>query len=259
MTAPKWPARTGKRLLASRRGLVPGLIGVVLVGREDPVERLAGVSEYLPRLCLLGVGAGADDLEGRHAELAHQGPHLDCRAARAAGHDIPGSAQLVRVRRHVVLAVIGEHVAAAAAVSGLGPDQALVLQLLQGRVDGARTRPPDSPAALADLLDDLVTVHRLLGQQGQRRRPDVTTLGPRSAHPRLAGPGAEAVETRRARHPAGEAAAHMAAATAAPRPPTLVLAAVPLFVSIAPSMPVWHLRILAVVPPEFFVSHNKFS
>ncbi|HUZ22273.1 MAG TPA: hypothetical protein VMV07_00755 [Streptosporangiaceae bacterium] len=50
----------------------------------------------------------------------------------------------------------------------------------------------------------------------------------------------------------------MAATAAAPRAPTLVLAAVPLFVFVTGSMPAWH-RIWAAVPPEFFVSHNKFS
>jgi hypothetical protein len=160
---------------------------------------------------------------------------------------------------HVLTALVGQDVAPAAAVTGLGDDQALVLELLQRRVDRAGARPPDSPAPLADLLDDLVPVHRLLGQQGQRRRADVPALGPRPAHPRLARPGAYAVEPGRARWPAGETAAHVAAATAASRAPALILAAVPPIVSVSPARPVWRLRVVLAVRPEFFVLHDKFS
>ena len=52
-------------------------------------------------------------------------------------------------------------------------DQALVLELLQRRIDRAGARAPDAVTALLDLLHDLVAVARLLGEQQQRRRADV--------------------------------------------------------------------------------------
>src|SRR5690606_7427026 len=54
----------------------------------------------------------------------------------------------------------------------LGPDQSLILEHLQRRVDGAGAGLPGSPAAGADLLDHLVPVHRLLAEEHQDRRPD---------------------------------------------------------------------------------------
>src|SRR5262249_37925965 len=50
------------------------------------------------------------------------------------------------------------------------------------RVNRAGAWPPDSPAALADLLDDLVAVHRLLGQQCQRCGANVTASRTRPPH-----------------------------------------------------------------------------
>ena len=181
-------------------------------------------------------------------------------AARAAGHDVPRRAQLGLVGLGVVLALVGQHVAApAAALAGLGPDQALVLQLLERRVDRAGAGPPDSPAALADLLDDLVAVHRLLGQQGQRRRANVTAPGPRPAHPRLARPRTHAVESGRPRHPLGEPAAPVTPAPAGTAAPALVLAAVPLALFVCGMRPAGHLPVSAAMPPELFVSHLKSS
>src|SRR5262249_54911241 len=69
-----------------------------------------------------------------------------------------------------------------AAIASLGPDQALVLKLLQRWVDRARARPPDSAATLADLLNDLVAIHRLLREQSQRSCSDVPATGARPAH-----------------------------------------------------------------------------
>src|SRR5262249_13007116 len=55
-------------------------------------------------------------------------------------------------------------------------DQALVVEQLQRRVHRAGAGLPDSVAALCDLLNHLVAVHRPLGEQGQDGRPHVTAL-----------------------------------------------------------------------------------
>jgi len=55
----------------------------------------------------------------------------------------------------------------------LGLDQALVGELLQRRVDRAGAGPPRALRALADLLDDLVAVPGLLGEQREDGEPDV--------------------------------------------------------------------------------------
>jgi len=62
------------------------------------------------------------------------------------------------------------------AAFGLGAhDQTLVDQQLQGRVDRPGAGLPQVLAALGDLLDDLVAVHRSLGEQDQDGGPDVTS------------------------------------------------------------------------------------
>src|SRR6185437_15861486 len=142
-------------------------------------------------------------------------------------------------------------------LAGLGPDQALVLQLLERRVDRAGAGPPDSPAALADLLDDLIAVQRALGQQGQRRRADVAAPGPRPAHPRLARPRAHAVESGRSRHPAGKPAAAVTPAAAGPAAPAFVVAVVPLVLFVSGMRPGGRLPVSAAMPPELFVSHTQ--
>src|SRR5580704_8446059 len=179
-------AASGAALLCIGRGLV-------LVSGEDPVQRLAGVGQQLACLGRLGVGASADDLEGRHRDLADQAAHLHRRAAGATGDYVPGGVQLVRVRGRIRAALVGQLVGAPAALASLSPDQALILELLQRRVDRAGAWPPDSPAALADLLDDLVAGHGLLAEQCQRCGPHVTAPGSRTAHAALAAPGAESV------------------------------------------------------------------
>src|SRR5580704_3300924 len=135
-----------------------------------------------------------------------------------------------RVRFDIGTALVGELIGPAAALCGFGPDQPLVLELLQCRVDGSRAGPPHAVASLADRLDDLVTVHRLLGQQRERRSADVAPLGPRPARPASAGlgePGAERRSTRAGwdRRSAGEAPSAAMTATAAPPPPEVLVVA----------------------------------
>src|SRR5579875_3303681 len=173
----------------------------IVVGRQDPVERPARVGQDLACLAHLRIAARADDLEGCHRDLADQPPHLDGGAAEGASHHVPRSAHLVRMRRHVVAAGISERVPSPPALLALGTDQALVLELLQRRIDRAGAWPPHPVTALGDLLDDLISVHRPLGQQRQCCRPDVAAPGPRPSHPprtRPAWPGPEPESARAA-------------------------------------------------------------
>ncbi|AIJ21739.1 hypothetical protein AMETH_1647 [Amycolatopsis methanolica 239] len=82
-----------------------------------------------------------------------------------------------------------------------GHHQAFVGQQLQGRVDRAGARPPEATAALGDLTDDLVTVPRLLGQQGEDGGAHVA---PPSSPPAVRATGAAPPElaARTARAPA---------------------------------------------------------
>ena len=78
------------------------------------------------------------------------------------------------------------------AVRLLGPDQALVLELLQRRVDRAGARAPQALGALLELLHDLVAVARLLREEQQRRGADVAAA--RAPAPAAAaGPAAAAM------------------------------------------------------------------
>ena len=72
----------------------------------------------------------------------------------------------------------------------VGGDQSLVFQGLQGGVDRAGARLPDPATSIGELGDDLVAVHRLLGQEGQDRRPDVAPAD--LGAPAEAGPEAHA-------------------------------------------------------------------
>ena len=71
------------------------------------------------------------------------------------------------------LAGVGQLEDAAAAVSFDGTHQPLVLELLQRGVDGSGTCPPRAFAAAFELLDDLVSVRLLLGEEHEDRRADV--------------------------------------------------------------------------------------
>src|SRR5215203_7103194 len=86
---------------------------------------------------------------------------------------------------HVRLAFIGQREGTTAAVF-VGTDQALILQLLKGRVDRAWAGLPGPSTAFGNLLDDLVPVHRALSQHGQDRRPHVASAGLRRAPTRSA-------------------------------------------------------------------------
>src|SRR5260221_3980781 len=238
---------------------IAGGLGVLVVSGEYPVQRLARIRQDLARVPHLGVGPRAHDLERGHGDLTDEVAHLDSRVSDRARHDVPGRPDLLWVRVNVGAALLGQPVAPATAVARLGADQALVLELLQRGIDRTGARTPHAVAPLADRLDDLVAIHRLLGQQRQRRRTDVASLCPRPAHPaqaRIAKPGPEHVEARRAamtrdRHghpPTGEPGAADMTATAAAAPPhELLITAAPPALFLAPA------------PVAFFFLHQFCS
>src|SRR5579859_2682592 len=166
---------------------------VVVIGGEDRIQLAPGVGQDLLRLRHLCRGADLGDLHGRHGHSGDQPAQFERVAAHAAGHVVPRCADLVGVRGHVLAPLAGQQVALAPALGRLRLDQALVLQLLEGRVDRPGTGLPHAAAALGDLLDQLVAVPGLLGQQGQRSGADVATADPRpAAEPTaLTGPRAE--------------------------------------------------------------------
>src|SRR3954451_21540006 len=95
------------------------------------------------------------------------------------------------------------------AVLVLRGNQALVVEQLDGRIDGTGARAPGPAAALANLLDHLVAVHRPVEEEEQGGRTDVAAASPRApAHRRI---GPEAHASAEAHAPASSA---RAAATA---------------------------------------------
>src|SRR5215469_1689737 len=93
--------------------------------------------------------------------------------------------------RDVGAAGFGQRVRAALTGVGLRCDQVLVLELGERRVHRPWARPPQAAASLADLLDDLVAVERLLGKQRKRRGAHVAALRPAASPAVTARPRAE--------------------------------------------------------------------
>jgi hypothetical protein len=75
----------------------------------------------------------------------------------------------------VGLAVVGE-CGRVAAVDPFELDEALVLELLEDGIDGAGAGRPGTVASFRDLLDQLVSVGRILGEQQESGGPDVAAL-----------------------------------------------------------------------------------
>ena len=80
---------------------------------------------------------------------------------------------------------IGDLVDGLAAVGLLG-DEALLFELRQARVDRARARHVGAAEAVAERLDELVAVHRALGEQAQQVEPQVPVREDGRAHARTA-------------------------------------------------------------------------
>src|SRR4051794_33303942 len=129
---------------------------------EDRVELAPGLGEHLCGLLHLRGGAGGGDLPDRGHGLAD---HL-LQVAAVVGLALlrerrPYGRHLVGVLGDVAPSGLREPQDLAAGVLP-GREQALVLELLDRRVDRSGARPPRAVGALGDLLDHLVAVEVLL-------------------------------------------------------------------------------------------------
>src|SRR5262249_42692407 len=172
-------------------------LGRVVV-REQAVEALACSAENLLRRGELLLRAGV-----RH--LARRGHHLEDEVA--TGDEIVVGALgcfLPRQRAAAALGLgatlVGELVDALPV--GLGrAHEALVGQLLERRVHASGARRPRALAALGDLADDLVAMHRLVCEEGDDGGADVAAPcsapaeWPGAEHPPVLGPTPAAVAT----------------------------------------------------------------
>src|SRR5262249_33310388 len=164
---------------------------------------------------------------------------------------------LLGVRVDVLASLIGQRVAPAAALGRLRLDQALVLQLLQGRVDRTWARLPHPAAALGDLLDYLIAVPRLLGQQRQGRGTDITALDPPGPvelglpRPPAEPHWAEARRAERCLHRPAAPVPGPPAAAAMRRPPAFLFVRAPGLVFVHLFMHLRSLASLRCVDPNF--------
>ena len=127
------------------------------------------------------------DLHDRPGEL-----HRQAGGCRAADRSRPRSTVSVAGGcRGGSPALVGQGVGPPA-VDLVAGDEALVGELLEGRVDRAGARAPASPALRLELLDDLVAVHRLLLEDGEDERADL-------AAPDAPGPAGRGRRSRGAR------------------------------------------------------------
>src|SRR5690606_24817441 len=168
--------------------------------RQDEVELAARALQERDGGLRLGVGARAGDLVDRRgdrldgcAQLTPRAPAATCRVGERV-------AELGRVLRDVRGARFGERRETTPAV-GRELDEPLVLEQVQSRVDRARARAPLALAALGDLLDDLVAVHGLLGEEQQDGGADVAAPGAPGAA--TAAPVTTTAVTRTEAGPAG--------------------------------------------------------
>src|SRR4029078_4454470 len=142
------------------------LLAAGLVVAERPLDLAAGVGQDPFRLATGAGRADRPDLHRGPGQLEGRPPEI--RTAIGAGRPVrPGRSG--RSGR-TTLRIQGVR---APAVNLLAGDEALVGELLQRRVDGARACAPAAAALLLELLDDLVAVHRASGQGGEDERPDL--------------------------------------------------------------------------------------
>ena len=125
-------------------------------------------------------GCGRAGLLGGRGELgpqpAHRAAHVLAHPGRPVAHRL-GDAVLQRRQLAAPLlqlapAGIGQLVGAAAVDVG-APHQAVLLELGQARVDGARAGPVGAAEPVGEGGDHLVAVHRTLLEQGQQVEPQL--------------------------------------------------------------------------------------
>src|SRR5450830_683609 len=141
------------------------------VGGEQPVELLARGSERGGSGSVLRGGAHPGDLTDSVLERQVLLTEREGRPVVAADR-LPWRAELLPVGLDVCGPVRGER-GGPAAVQPLDGGQPLVLERLQGRVDGSGAGGPGARTSLGDLLDQLVPVAGLLVQEQQDGGTDV--------------------------------------------------------------------------------------
>lgn len=171
-----------------------GWLALVGIGRraadqivgENAVQLAAGTGEHLTRGGDLRLGAGVHNLPQCATKLVKKIAQL-ARRIIAAGSDAgPSLRQLLATLLDVSFAGFSQLINPLA-LGVLANDQALVFQQLERGIDRTWTWPPVATAAGRDLLDQLVAVERLFGQQHQSRHADIAAPSPGTA---LAAPAA---------------------------------------------------------------------
>src|SRR5699024_10995700 len=153
----------------------------VPVLREDLVDATPGLIEDCDGPFDLVGRAGCGDLRDR---LTQERPRLGDGAETSqirARRELPGGAPTA-VLQTLGLRPAGlrERIRLATGVL-LDGEQPLVGQQLEGRVDRSGTGLPGAVGSLLDLPDDLVAVHRLLGEQVDDGCPHVAAVGAATA------------------------------------------------------------------------------
>lgn len=145
------------------RGLSVGRrrVGRGLVLGEDPVQAPSGVGQDGPGGVVGRRRSDAHDLGRGDAEFARERPDVVPAVVAATR---PGAFGVERRRGRPTGVGQGED---AASFLLLGGDETLVLELLEGGVDGTGTRSPSTAGPLAKLGDELVAMHRLFSEEGQ--------------------------------------------------------------------------------------------
>jgi hypothetical protein len=163
----------GRAVLASAQGktaprrrrsplVADGSHARCIVSGEYAVKLPAYVGQESACLGDLAAVSSLRHLYGGRGNLPHEVTQLEQVLPIVLGRCLPRGPELLPVLPHVGITLVGE-MRYLASLGLLDPDEPLILQLLQRRIDGARTRIPESLTALRDLLDDLVPVHGTLG------------------------------------------------------------------------------------------------
>src|SRR5690554_3323042 len=176
------------------RGLAAGLLVVVVVRTvvrvvgsvlggarcrglgEDQVDLAPSTLERGEGRRDLRVGAHAGHLACGVGECFDPAAQLVAAVRAVALGGLPGGAELGGVGLDVGATFVGQRGEVAPAVRRRR-HEAFVGEESDRRVHGAGARPPRATQALGDLLDDLVAMHGLLGEQEQDRGAHVAASG----------------------------------------------------------------------------------